>query len=100
MGRKAFALESYFESIELFKKGLTVVRERWGKDDHDEALLAALSALFDEDQEFLTYITVETNYSIQGADGPVAWKTACDALAWTLLQEYDKAVEEKRWPTN
>lgn len=97
--RKSFPLEEYFQSIDAFKVVIEAKRERWGKDpDDNAALLTMLSGLLDQDEELMTYILNETQYDIGGDGGDLAWKKVCDALGWTLIQEYDKALEARRWP--
>ena len=95
--KKDFPLDDYFDSIDAIKVRIEIHRPRLG-GDADAVLLASLSGLFTEDEAFLTHVIGIDGYDMSGDDGGAAWKRACEALAWTVIQEYDKACEAKRWP--
>jgi hypothetical protein len=96
--KQVFPLKEYFRSIDAFKAGIVAKRERVGGEGDDaDTLLVMLSNLVDRDQEFLNYVDGK-NYDMSGEDHEMKWRVACDALAWTIIHEYDKACSEGRWP--
>lgn len=95
--RKSFPLTEFFQSIDQLKPVIAGAHSRLGaKEDDGTSLITVLSHVLDKDEELLAYVLDETNYEIDGDEN--RWRNVCMALAWTIVQEYDKAVEDGTWP--
>jgi hypothetical protein len=97
--RQAFPLREYYATIEELRAAIEARTGRAGDavDDRD-TLLVLLAGVVDRDGEFLAYVLDDTNYDLSSDREEAQWKLACEALAWTILQEYDKACERGDWP--
>jgi hypothetical protein len=91
--KKDFPLDAMFEAIERFRPEAERIRALLGVEgDGDQTVLGMVSALFVEDEVFMDYVT-ERGY-LDGPNADALWKTACDALAWTIMDKYSKHVAE------
>lgn len=99
--KKDFPLEDYFVSIDKVMAAIGDHRARFGVelDGPDDLLLGTVSGLVDDDTEFRTHVLGATGYDMSGADADRQWLKACQALAFTLLQEHEKAMIEGRVAT-
>jgi hypothetical protein len=96
--KKGFPLREYFMSIDALNDAIAAKKRRaGGESEDDETLVLLLGALLNRDEDFLDYV-LDTNYDISGDRDQSKWKMACEALAFTIIQEYVKAVENGKWP--
>ncbi len=93
--RKRFRRAEYFTSIDSFRAAIAALPHRQGgEESDDDSLRLALAALVNRDGEFLDYVIEKGTYDITE---PQRWQNACEALAATIINRYEKAVEAGEW---
>lgn len=96
--KKGFPEADYFTTIDDCKAMLARHQDPERENLNEDAIVTVIAAMLDNEGILATHALNLGTYSSIGDTPEQRWKTACVAAGWTVLQAYDLACKNGKWP--
>ena len=97
--KRGFPTEQYFTTIDDCKMMLARHADPERDSPNDEAIVAVLAEMLNNEGILATHVLGLSTYPSVGDTPEQRWKTACVAGGWMVLQAYDLACKNGKWPS-